>query len=85
MNLTDREKELAARALEKMRERMIGAQRINDPSLSPEDRALMLKYPRHTLEAARYIDSCECGETSVGKGHEDAFWKLRMQETRPPR
>jgi hypothetical protein len=85
MKLTDHEKELAARALEKMRERMIGAQRINDPNLSPEDRALMEKYPRHTLEAARYIDACDCGETSVGTGAEDAFWKLRMQETHQPR
>ena len=82
MKLTDKEKELAAAALAKMRERMAGAQRVNDPCLSPEDRALMEKYPRHTLEAARYIDSCP---RVVETGHDDAFWKIRMQETHNPR
>lgn len=85
MKLSEIELQAAKRALEKMRERMAGEQRVNDPNLSPEDRALMKKYPRHTLEAARYIDSCPGGETSVGAGHEDAFWKLRMQETHQPR
>ena len=72
MKLTDREKELAARALERMR---------NEQGRTPEEIALLQKYPKHTLEAAKYIDACHCGETRIGKGHEDAFWKLRMQET----
>jgi hypothetical protein len=72
MKLTPEELALAKQQLERMR---------NERRYTPEEIALMQKYPRHTLEAAKYIDSCDCGETSIGKGHEDSFWKLRMQET----
>lgn len=82
MPLTDHEKQLAANALRKMRDRMSIRERIHDPSLSPEDRALMEKYPRHTLEAARFIDSCP---RVVETGQEDAFYKIRIQETHQPR
>jgi len=48
-------------------------------SLSPADRELLRKYPKHTLEAARMIDAtpltpCVCGCRS-------AFDLIRLQET----
>jgi hypothetical protein len=81
MKLTPEELQQARNQLCAMKQRQIAAARINDPDLSKDDRILMQKYPRHTLEAARYIDASSGGGTSVGKGAEDSFWKLRMQET----
>lgn len=54
MKLTDREKELAARALERMR---------NEQRYTPEELDLLQRYPNHTLAAAKYLDACERGET----------------------
>jgi len=81
MKMTHEEIQQAKCQLQAMKQRQLAADRINDPSLSKSDRALIHKYPRHTLEAARYIDASECAEDRVGKGAEDSFWKLRMQET----
>lgn len=82
MKLTETEIEAAKRALAKMRERQTIQHRIDDPSLSKEDRELMKKYPRHTLEDARYINASECGDMKHPKGSQDAFWNIRRQETR---
>jgi hypothetical protein len=75
MNLTERERELARRAIAKM-------QRENDPTLSEQDRELLKKYPRHTLAAARYIDSAPGPRWTPGQdpGYVSGFDKIVAQE-----
>jgi hypothetical protein len=46
---------------------------------SPEDLDLIRQYPKCTLQAARYIDAYSSPAPSGGC--EDAFHKLRRQET----
>jgi len=47
--------------------------------LSPEDQALMKKYPRHTLAAARLIDATPLQPCVPGM--RDPFYLIRKQET----
>jgi hypothetical protein len=47
--------------------------------LSPEDQELMKRYPRHTLAAARMIDSTPLQRCVPGM--RDAFYLIRKQET----
>lgn len=47
-------------------------------NLSPEDRMLMMKYPKHTLAAARLIDSTPTPH--VETGYTSGFEKLIAQE-----
>jgi len=70
------------KAAKKQIARMIESQRLD--KLSPEDRALALKYPRLTLEAARMVDAhevrgCSCYKTPVNVCRGFSF--LRWQET----
>jgi len=62
-----------------MREKQMIADRQNDPTLSEADRKLIKKYPRHTLEAARLIDSTPLA--SGIPGNRDSFYLIREQET----
>jgi hypothetical protein len=47
--------------------------------LSDEDRELMRKYPKHTLAAARLIDSTPAPRGLTGC--RSAFYLIRLQET----
>lgn len=77
MKLTDRELAAAKRQLQRMRDKQLLASRINDPTLSAADRELIRKYPRHTLEAARLIESTPA---DLGIGHLSGFDRLVAQE-----
>jgi hypothetical protein len=48
------------------------------PGLSDEDRELLRRYPRHTLEQAREI--FDCMSPTSGGGFTDGFTKIRLQE-----
>lgn len=57
--------------------------------LSPQDRALMLKYPRHTLAAAKLIDStpiqrCRLLPDQVAHDAGQDFQYLQWQESGQP-
>lgn len=75
MRMTPEEIEAAKRALAKL---------TQSPEVTTEDIALLKKYPRHTLEQAREIDSAapwhpgtKPGETM---GITSGFEKIRAQE-----
>lgn len=76
MNITPEEIAAAKRALAKMRPPTTG--------LSPENVALMKKYPRHTLEQAREIDAAlpEVPPNHPGQelGYTSGFEKIIAQE-----
>jgi hypothetical protein len=57
MKLTDKELAIAKRYLARRKVEMINQERMRDPNLSDDDRALMRRYPKHTLEAARLINA----------------------------
>lgn len=79
MRISEIELAAAKRQLARMREKQINAERENDPTLSEADRELIKKYPRHTLEAARLIDSTPLA--SGIPGNRDSFYLIREQET----
>lgn len=79
MKLTDEELSAAKRQLLRVSERLANSKRLNDPSLSAEDRELVRKYPRHTLEAARLIEATPCRNGIPG--NRDSHYLIRKQET----
>lgn len=72
MPLTPEELEQAKRELARIN-------RIK-PWMSPNDIALLKKYPKHTLAAARYIDSAPDPGSIRPYGCRCAFEMIRMQE-----
>jgi len=50
MSMTDRERQLAKQAAAKLLRHM-------NPALSEEDRGLLKKYPKHSIEQAREIEA----------------------------
>ena len=67
-SITDKEIELAKKAIE----------HLKYAHLSPEDAMLAKKYPKHTLAAARYIDSAPDARPLTGC--RCAFELIQLQE-----
>lgn len=83
MNITPEELALAKQQLQRIQalKAVNGDTRLLDPHLTPEDRAILKAYPRHTLQQARDIAGTS---VRITHGARDPFHLIRLQETGPP-